>query len=185
MKRTALLLALLAAAAMLLAGFAQAAEESHAYIGLKKCSMCHKKDATGNQLAKWQESAHAKAFEVLGTDAGKAKAAKLGVEDPTTSDKCLGCHTTGHGISAELGAALMLPEDGVSCEACHGAGGDYYKMGTMKAIRAGTTEAASVGLVMPDKTTCVQCHKADNPEHKAEFDFDAAAKLIAHPIPSE
>ena len=183
MKRTALFLALLAGAAMIMASVAQA--EDYAYIGLKKCSMCHKKDATGNQLAKWEASPHAKAFAVLSTDEGKAKAAKLGVEDPTTSDKCLGCHSTGHGVSAELGADLLPAADGVSCEACHGAGGGYYKMATMKDIRAGNVEAASVGLVVPNAETCAGCHKKDNPEHKADFEFETAVKKIAHPIPSE
>jgi hypothetical protein len=183
MKRTALLLALLAAAAMLMASVAQA--EDYAYIGLKKCSMCHKKDATGNQLAKWEESPHAKAFAVLSTEAGMAKAAKLGVEDPTTSDKCLSCHSTGHGVSAELGGDVLKAENGVSCEACHGPGGGYYKMGTMKQITAGELDGATVGLVVPDAETCAGCHKKDNPEHTGEFDFEAAVKEIAHPIPSE
>ena len=41
--------------------------------------------------------------------------------------------------------------------------------------------------IHPDRVaeTCTQCHKADNPEHTGEFDFETAVKEIAHPIPSE
>ena len=34
-------------------------------IGAAKCKMCHKKAATGDQYAKWQESAHSGAFKTL------------------------------------------------------------------------------------------------------------------------
>src|SRR6185503_10771867 len=39
------------------------------YVGVKTCGICHKKDESGNQLAAWQASPHAKAFELLGTPA--------------------------------------------------------------------------------------------------------------------
>ena len=186
MKRIALFLTLLGAAAMLTAGYAWAeGEAAHSYIGLKKCSMCHKKEATGNQLAKWEASAHAKAFTDLSSEAGKAKAAKLGIADPTTDAKCLSCHSTGHGTKAELGAAALLPADGVSCEACHGPGNDYFKKATMEQIAAGTLDGKTVGLIMPAKEVCLTCHKAENPEHKGTFDFAAAAKKIDHSIPKQ
>jgi hypothetical protein len=145
--------------------------------------MCHKKDATGNQFAKWSEGPHAGAFENLTSDAGKAKAAELGVEDPTTADECLSCHVTGHGTPAELGGEKLLAEDGVSCEACHGPGSGYYKKKTMAAITAGELDGTTVGLITIDENTCLTCHKADNPGHEGEFDYAKCIEKIAHPIP--
>src|ERR1017187_3182052 len=59
------------------------------YIGPKMCGICHKKDETGNQFAKWQAGPHAKAFETLGTPAALEIAKKLGIDDPQKSGKCL------------------------------------------------------------------------------------------------
>lgn len=185
MRRIALFLTLLGAAAMLTAGYAWAEGEAHAFIGLKKCAMCHKKEATGNQLAKWEASGHAKAFTNLTSEAGKAKAAKLGIADPATDGKCLSCHTTGYGVKAELGAAALLPADGVSCEACHGAGNDYFKKATMEQIHAGTLDGKTVGLSVPTKDVCLTCHKAGNPEHKGVFNYEEALKKIDHSIPKQ
>ena len=47
------------------------------------------------------------------------------------------------------------------------------------------TEVPEGEIVVPNAETCAGCHKKDNPEHKADFDFETAVKKIAHPIPSE
>lgn len=180
MKKLMLVLTLGAFVALL--AFTAGAEEP-AYTGLKKCGMCHKKEKSGMQLAKWTEGPHAKAFAALSSEAGLAKAKELGVADPTTDDACLQCHSTGHGAAAELTVKLKK-ENGVTCEACHGPGGDYYKKKTMAAIHAGELDGATVGLIMPDEAVCLGCHKADNPGHKGTFDFETAVKEIAHPIPA-
>ena len=180
MKRVMLILTL----GMLIALVAwPASAEDHAYIGLKKCGMCHKKDTAGAQLAKWQESAHAQAFANLSSEAGLAKAKELGVADPATDAACLKCHSTGHGAAAELTVKLVM-ENGVTCEACHGAGGDYFKKATMTGIRDGSVDGAPLGYVKPTAETCQVCHPADNPGHKGEFDFDEMVKTIAHPVPA-
>jgi len=163
---------------------AKATKEAYSYIGMKKCSMCHKKDATGNQLAVWSATAHAKAFEVLSSEAGLAKAKELKVADPCKDAACLKCHTTGHGTPAALGGDALLPADGVSCEACHGPGSGYNKMKTMQDIHAGTLDGTTVGLHKVDESTCLGCHKKDNPGHKGTFDYATAIKKIAHPIPA-
>ncbi len=154
----------------------------HKYVGAAKCKMCHNAAAKGAQYTKWTEMKHAKAYATLGTDAAKEIAKKKGIEDPQKSADCLKCHQTGYGQEAANFAPTYKAEEGVQCEACHGAGSDYMAMPTMKGIRAGTKKAEDFGLVMPTKDTCTGCHNDQSPSFKG-FDFSADSAKIAHPIP--
>ena len=64
--------ALLAAAgfALSLAGSAAAADKGDPahFNSFKKCTMCHKKESIGDQLAVWEKSPHAKAYEALAAE---------------------------------------------------------------------------------------------------------------------
>ena len=73
--------------ALALAVTVQAEEEApaHKYIGVKKCGMCHKSEAKGNQLGQWKESKHAKAFETLASEAALAMRPRLPLVDWVTS----------------------------------------------------------------------------------------------------
>jgi len=81
--RTTLKIFLMVAVATSVLGrcFAEARDAAN-YVGPKTCGICHKSDEGGNQLAKWQASPHAKAFELLGTPEAKAAGAKVGRNDP-------------------------------------------------------------------------------------------------------
>ena len=162
---------------------AQEAAKKNTFMGIKNCKMCHSKDATGNQFAIWEKSAHAKAYASLASPDSKAKAKELGIDDPQKSDKCLVCHATAFSVMKDLATQKITLEEGVSCESCHGAGSAYAPMKVMKDVHAGTVKAESVGLLTPDEKLCVTCHKAEgNPFHK-EFKFAEYVKKIAHPIP--
>ena len=174
---------LLVVLASLLAGQAFAADEYN-YTGLKKCKMCHKPAKIGNQFGVWEKGPHAKAFADLSSEAGLAKAKELGVENPAEADACLKCHSTGHAAKAEAKAKLLV-EKGVTCEACHGPGSGYMKKKTMVGITAGTIDGATVGLIPQTEAVCLNCHTADNPGHKGEFDFEKFVKQIAHPLPEK
>ena len=142
--------------------------ELHKYIGVKKCSMCHKSDAKGNQHKIWLSMKHSKAYKTLETHEAKETAKKAGVSvDPTVAPECLRCHVTAYGVDASLLGSGFNKEDGVQCESCHGAGGDYYKMSVMK------DKALSIekGLVVPTKEVCVKCHNEESPNFPG-FDFD-------------
>ncbi len=169
-------------AVLVTAGAARAAD--HQFVGATKCAMCHKKPEVGEQYVKWQASKHAQAFATLATPEAKEVGKKLGVEDPQKDPKCLSCHVTGHGAAAALLGPKYDATEGVTCESCHGAGGDYMKKTTMEGIMSGTIEAASVGLVKPDQKTCETCHNEKSPSYKP-FDFAKAKEKIAHPIPAE
>jgi Cytochrome c554 and c-prime len=172
---------LLAASMMFMVGSANAA--GHMFVGATKCAICHKTEAQGEQYPKWQASKHAQAYATLATPAAKDIGKKLGIEDPQ-DEKCLGCHVTGHGADAAMLGPKYDPTEGVTCESCHGAGGDYSKKSTMEGIMSKTIEAASVGLTMPDEKTCVQCHNDKSPSFTG-FDFDKMKAKIAHPMPAE
>ena len=165
-------------------GPASSAEAQRMYVGVAKCKTCHKTDAQGAQFPLWEKSSHAKAFATLAGEKAKAIAKEKGIEDPQKADACLKCHVTGHGVDAKCFGEGFLAADGVQCEACHGAGGEYYKMATMKSLTKGEIEPASVGLVMPNKDLCVKCHNEGSPTFKG-FEFEKMAAKIAHPIPAE
>lgn len=149
------------------------------YIGADKCKMCHNKPATGEQYKKWQSDPHSKAIATLSSkkslDYGKAN----GIADPAKEAKCLKCHSTYERAGAALRGGI-LPEEGVSCESCHGAGSAYKSPAIMK----NKEQAMANGLILPNKDLCVKCHNKENPFHK-EFNFETYAAKIAHPNPAK
>jgi hypothetical protein len=160
-----------------------AAEDEYTYVGVKKCKMCHKKEATGDQFGIWAEGPHAKAFETLASDEAKADAAKKGIDDPQAAPECLKCHVTAFPVMDDLENQKITMEEGISCESCHGPGSAYYKKKTMEEITAGTLDGATVGLTMPTEETCTVCHTPEGNSFYKEFDFEKYAAKIAHPIP--
>jgi hypothetical protein len=178
-----LLLAVVSGAQLMAGTAASEKVPQHQYIGVDKCKICHKNQAKGDQYGQWEASSHSKAFATLGSDEAKAVAKAKGIEDPQKAAECLKCHVTGYGAAAELLAPSYKQEDGVGCESCHGAGGDYYKMKTMKALYAKEIEPDSVGLILPDEKVCLGCHNEASPTYK-KFVFADRVKMIAHPMPA-
>ncbi len=155
-------------------------DKAHTYIGVKKCSMCHKSKAKGNQFASWEASAHAKAFETLKSEKALEYGKERGIEVPHEADACLKCHVTGHGEPAELFGDGFVAEQGVQCESCHGPGGDYNKMSIMKDREA----SIAAGLIIPTEETCVRCHNEESPGF-AGFDYEEYLAKITHPNPAK
>lgn len=136
-------------------------EVKHAYVGVKVCGMCHKKDGI---LESWEKTPHATVWDKL-TDEQK--------KDETIQKY----YATG---KLEDGTLLT----NVQCEACHGAGADYKSMSIMK----DKEKAIANGLVMPDAETCKHCHNAEAPTEalKAsakDFDFAKMEAKGVHAIP--
>ncbi len=151
----------------------------HKYVGVKKCAMCHKSEAKGNQHAQWLSSKHAKAYEKLASPEAKELASKKGVTgNPQEAPECLKCHVTGYGEDAGLFTDSFIKTDGVQCETCHGAGSDYLGLSVMK----DKTKSVTAGLIIPTKEVCVKCHNPESPSYK-EFNFEEFSKKIAHPRP--
>lgn len=168
------------------------------YVGTKSCGMCHKKEDTGNQLAKWQASPHAKAYEMLASPEAKTVGAKVGVNDPQKSGKCLKCHATAYNFTEDLqvkaaegSTAKIVVEDGVTCESCHGPGKNYKSKATMEDQK----KSIAAGLIYPATTSCTLCHNEQSPTWKADryttkdgksvgFDAEQAFEKIKHPNPA-
>lgn len=158
---------------------AQAALE-HEFAGAKKCSLCHKTADQGEQFSIWQNSKHAKAFEVLGTPEAKETAVKLGIDDPQTSGKCLKCHSTAYYFTENKVSELIPVEEAVSCESCHGAGKDYMK----KSVMEDRDAAVAAGLIIPDEAVCLKCHNSESPTYQP-FNYAERIEKIKHPIPNK
>lgn len=164
-------------------GIAQSQEEKavHTYTGVKKCGMCHRSEKKGDQLASWEASAHAKAFETLKSEKARQFAQERGIETPPyQTDACLKCHVTGHGQPEDLFEKGFVPEQGVQCESCHGPGGDYNKMSVMKDREA----SIAAGLEIPTEETCTRCHNEESPGFTG-FVYEEYLAKIAHPNPSK
>ena len=178
MNKKKVLLNLCISGGLLVFLVAKALAEEHEYVGVTKCALCHKKDDVGAQVKIWQETKHAKAFETLGTPEAKALAAKMGIDDPQKSGKCLKCHSTAYGFTEAKVTEAIPVEEGISCESCHGPGKDYMK----KSIMQDKQQAIANGLVIPDEKTCVKCHNSESPSFKP-FDFKERWEKIKHPVP--
>ena len=170
------------------------------FIGVKKCSKCHKKKKQGNQFSIWKKSKHSQAFKTLGSKKAKKKAANMGLGgDPQKTDACLVCHTSKFEAAQARVDKKFKIEDGVQCETCHGPGSGYRKKKTMKAIykerglnRKGDSQTARKrGLIFPDRNTCKRCHVKQiringkiykNPSYKP-FNFKKKVRKISHPVP--
>ena len=150
----------------------------HDYIGAKKCSLCHNKAAKGDQYQIWKGSAHANAFQTLGTPEAKAVADALGIADPQQSGKCLRCHSTAYAFGEQKVTDIISVEEGVSCETCHGPGKDYMKLEAMK----DREKAVAAGLIIPDEQTCLKCHNDTAPNVKP-FHFQELWDKIKHLMP--
>ncbi|MCX6996773.1 MAG: cytochrome c family protein [Kiritimatiellaeota bacterium] len=170
---------------------AGAAPDPAAFVGVKTCGMCHKKDETGNQLASWQNGPHAKAFAKLASPEAKAAGAKASVDDPQKSGKCLKCHATAYNGTETAQIEKIAVEDGVTCESCHGAGKEYKS----KTVMQDRAQAVAAGLIYPATKSCEACHNSQapswNPERyttkdgkKTGFDVIQAFEKIKHPNPA-
>lgn len=143
-----------------------------AFTGVASCagSTCHGrmvpdgKIVRQDELARWQEpstpgGAHSRAFTVLSGQRSQQIAATLGLGDATQAKDCLGCHATPAGGNEK--GARFLTNDGVGCEACHGAASGWIA----SHYAVGTTHAANVanGMVPLEKpvaraAVCLDCH---------------------------
>ncbi|MCA9431222.1 MAG: hypothetical protein KC940_11995 [Candidatus Omnitrophica bacterium] len=150
--------------------------DDYEYVGAKKCKICHSTDKkAGTHYKVWEEEPHAKAFETLLTDKAKEAAKKHGIDDPSKAEACLSCHTV---------VGSPNPEEGVSCEACHGPASGYVKIhekeGYDAAVAAGMTDYFNMDKEAK-AATCTKCHKEDpmNDFYKP-FDYDEYYKKIDH-----
>jgi hypothetical protein len=136
------------------------------FIGAEKCaSTCHNSDSLGFLYAKWKNSLHAEAFNVLTSKKAQKYADRNNIKtNPRQYEGCLKCHVTGGGLDTSFFSPTYKKQDGISCEACH------------KKISDGST-------YLPGEDVCLECH--NNSMHKvSKFNFLEKSKIIEHKRPA-
>jgi hypothetical protein len=153
------------------------------YIGTKTCAMCHKQKKGGETYKKWQKTDHANAYETLQTEKADKIAKEKGLKKPAAeSPECLKCHVTGGGTAKNLDKNFKI-EEGITCEACHGAGSAYK---TLHSKPENKEKAIEKGLMVGDKTDsklCETCHNEESPTFDG-FDMKKMWAKIEHKLPT-
>jgi hypothetical protein len=152
------------------------------YVGAKTCGMCHKMKDKGQVYQVWEKSKHAQAYETLKSKEADEIAKKKGSTKPAVeTPACLKCHVTGGGTATNVEASFKK-EEGVTCEACHGAASGF-KLLHIKA--ANEEKAIAAGLRIGDKArVCEECHNAESPTFKGFKMAEMWAK-IEHKLPKK
>lgn len=147
------------------------------FVGTNTCA-CHNLPKQGKQVDVWKKSAHAKAFETLkSAKAAEFAKAKNIAGAPSEAKECLDCHTTGYGEAADKSFKM---EQGVQCEACHGAASGYKALHNKPENKE---KAVAAGLIAkPSEKSCLSCHTNKMHDVKA-FDYKKMWEEIKHPAP--
>jgi mono/diheme cytochrome c family protein len=150
-------------------------KSSARYEGVKVCANCHL-----SQYKTLLGTGHGRSWVVLGREIAREVAKGLGVKgNPQYSTKCLACHGTAAGVTADSRVPSFRIEEGVSCEGCHGPGGEYTK------VMSNRAQAIAAGLKIPKAEDCMVCHQP-KPSHSIlktnlqPFDVEAGMKRINH-----
>jgi hypothetical protein len=148
---------------------------SAVYVGNEICMTCHPA-----AYRKWLGTEHARAFVPMRSMMGMMMGETAGVTAccPAKSGKCLPCHATAHNVPAAYRGPEFRMGEGVSCEKCHGPGGDHVEA----AGSEGTDPKATIRI--PSDEDCMACHKY-KPSHEMvspeePFSMEEAHKRIAH-----
>ena len=148
------------------------------YVGSAVCMECHRGAEQGQQDVLWMRSRHAHAYWRLGADwalfLAKLRPHYQDLDKPISDERCLLCHVTGSQDPDALHASSFRPQEGVSCEACHGPGSEYATVERMSDREAFLANGGRI----PDAGTCRSCHR-----NSEDFDWAEAWPKIAHPKP--
>ena len=164
---------------------AQQPNEERTHLGVTGCSgnTCHGavERLTGSSVAQneyliWSQETdkqridkHHQAYKVLLSDRAKQIAQNLGLTDAANSKLCLKCHADY--VDAALRGPQFKIEDGVGCEACHGAaekwlGPHYSRVPHDIMVRQYGLTALEKPMVRAEK--CLSCHFG-NPDDDNRF----------------
>lgn len=134
-------------------------------VGPNECAECHKQEVQA-----WKSSHHFKTFrEMPRNKRAKKIAKKMGVRRVKSGSTCLNCHFT-----VQLKSKKKKTISGISCESCHSAGKDWFKIHseysgktakteTKEEARARWKRAESKGMIRPASLyrlakNCYSCH---------------------------
>jgi hypothetical protein len=169
----------------------QIQETAGTFVGALGCksSSCH--GGAGpkrSQYFTWsQKDFHTKAFTILLDARSQRIAENLGAAPAEKSARCTVCHSPFQSVAQDRLGPEVHPDEGVSCETCHGAAGGWLRGHTRK----DWTYSTRVGAGMRDlrnlyvrATACVACHqylepallKAGHPDLFFELDSQSVAE---------
>lgn len=161
------------------------------FYGAETCatSGCHgAADPKRFQFQYWQSAdPHSKAFSTLTTARSARMAEDLKLGDATKNVTCTACHAPFYGLPEIRLTAGVKVQEGVSCESCHGAGGDWLRSHPRKdyshsdRVTAGMRDLQNI---YTRANSCVACHqnvssellKAGHPELIFELDGQTQAQ---------
>jgi hypothetical protein len=136
------------------------------FVGAVGCrsSSCH--GGAGekrSQYITWsRQDFHTRAYAILLNARSARIAESIGVGEAQSSARCTVCHSPFQSVAQTRLASTARPDEGVSCETCHGAAGTCLRGHT----RSDWTYAMRVSAGMRDlrslyvrANTCVACHQ--------------------------
>lgn len=170
MRPCALLIILLIFSAVQAGDDAGSGGEFPVYVGRAVCLECHASGHDAGSCAVHPIPEHAKSYEALSKPEARHIAALSGIfVPPTTSRICLDCHATAADEGPRWTAETFAIQDGVQCEACHGAGSlhvDVYRsQPPARQERPGATLERSEPWQW-----CAPCH-VEKPSHREVLEF--------------
>jgi hypothetical protein len=150
---------------------ANAGAQQPRYTGPGSCSSasCHggvqpraDESVLQNEYTTWAiQDKHSRAFSALTGDIGKRIARNLNI-NAATSFRCMGCHTLD--VPEDQKARTFDPNEGVSCENCHGAASNW--LGPHTARDGSYAKSVALGLydtrdLVSRNEKCLSCHLGD------------------------
>lgn len=154
------------------------------YQGAKVCAECHDEPTGDFHLGAykvWSRHVHSAAYATLKRDYTKEIARRTrGIDDPLDDWRCVKCHTTAYGAPASQIAASYSPEEGVTCEVCHGPSSQYAHEDHGPSV---PNREAMGFRILKDLTqrreVCTSCHNPASPTYKP-FNLREYSRDIAH-----
>ena len=154
-----------------------------------KSSSCH--GGAGlkrSQYITWsQNDFHTKAYAVLLNARSERIAEGLGIAGAQSSARCTVCHSPLQSVASSRLLGTARPDEGVSCETCHGAAGGWLRGHTRTDWNYNTRVAAGMHdlrNLYVRANACVACHqnlapellKAGHPDLFFELDGQSVAE---------
>jgi Cytochrome c554 and c-prime len=169
----------------------QIRESGSAFVGSIGCksSSCH--GGAGpkrSQYITWsQKDFHTKAYAVLLDSRSERIAESLGIAGAQSSARCTVCHSPLQSVASGRLLGTARPDEGVSCETCHGAAGGWLRGHTRTDWNYNTRVAAGMHdlrNLYVRANACVACHqnlapellKAGHPDLFFELDGQSVAE---------
>jgi hypothetical protein len=169
----------------------QIRESGGVFVGSIGCksSSCH--GGAGpkrSQYFTWsQKDFHTKAYAVLLNSRSERIAESLGITAAQTNARCTVCHSPLQSVPPSRLTPTAHPDEGVSCESCHGAAGGWLRGHTRTDWTYNTRVAAGMRdlrSIYVRATACAACHqnlapellKAGHPDLFFELDSQSVAE---------